>query len=231
MTTRWSLVQAAGRDSPEAKEALGTLCTTYWYPLYAFVRRHGHNPDEAQDLTQEFFARLLEKHSLEMVDPGKGKFRSFLLAAMQHFLANERDRVLAQKRGGDRRFLSIDVAAAENRYRLEPSHQLTAEKLFERRWVLTLLDQVLVRLREEMLLAGKNHLFDRLKVFLTGEKKSVSHAQVAEQLGMTEGAVKVAVHRLRRRYRELLRNAIGETLNDPEHIDEEIRDLFNALGS
>jgi RNA polymerase sigma-70 factor (ECF subfamily) len=223
-TTRWSLVLAA----PQSQEALASLCAAYWYPLYAYVRRRGHAPEEAQDLTQEFFTRLLEKDYLRVVDRAKGRFRSFLLTACQHFLSNERDRARAQKRGGDRLHVPL-IPDAEVRYAREPAHTLTPEKLFERRWALTLLDQVLIRLREEWQRAGKAPLFEALKTCLTGEKSAVPYAEVAAEQGMTEGAVKVAVHRLRRRYRELLRKAIERTVDEPSQVEEELRELFAAL--
>jgi RNA polymerase sigma-70 factor (ECF subfamily) len=230
-TTHWSLIVAArDRDSPHAREALAALCQSYWYPLYAYIRRQGFDPDRAQDLTQEFFARFLEKDFLGAADRTKGQFRSFLIVACKHFLANERDRARALKRGGGRAPVSLDFQDAESRYRLEPAHTLTPEKLFERRWALTLLDQVLTRLREEMGGAQRGGHFDRLKVFLVGQKDSDSYRQAGQELGMTEGAVKVAVHRLRGRYRELLREEIGRTLEDPAQIDEEVRHLFVALG-
>jgi RNA polymerase sigma-70 factor (ECF subfamily) len=231
-TTHWSLVLAA-RDhaSPQSRDALAALCAVYWYPLYAYVRRCGRDASQAQDLTQEFFARLLEKDYLQVVDREKGKFRSFLMAALRHFLLNEYDRARAQKRGGGRALLSIDPQAAEGRYCREPAHVETPEKLYERRWALTLLDQVLARLREEMTQAGKERLFEGLKAFLTGEARSASHREVATKLEMTEGAVKVAVHRLRRQYRELLREEIRRTLDESGKIEDEIRELFAALGS
>jgi RNA polymerase sigma-70 factor (ECF subfamily) len=231
-TTHWSVIAAArDGDAPQVQEALAALCQTYWYPLYAYIRRQGYSWDQAQDLTQEFFARLLEKDTLRLVDRAKGKFRSFLIAACQHFLANERDRVRAAKHGGGHVFVPIDGHAAESRFQAEPAHSQTPEKAFERRWALTLLDQVLARLRAEFQGADKGRLFDRLKGFLLKEKSDGGYAQAAQELGMTEGAVKVAVHRLRRRYRELLREEIGQTVHDSGHIDEEIRDLFHALGS
>jgi RNA polymerase sigma-70 factor (ECF subfamily) len=231
-TTHWSLVVAAREGArPQAREALAALCGAYWYPLYAFIRRQDYAADQAQDLAQEFFARLLEKDFLQAADPAKGKFRSFLLAACKHFLANERDRTHAQKRGGDRTFLPIDFDSAEGRYSREPSHALTPERLFERRWALTLLDQVLAQLGEEFRQSDKGLLFEHLKVFLTGEKDTLSYRQVADELGLTEGAVKVAVHRLRGRYRELLCAEIARTVDDPGRVEDEIRDLFAALGS
>jgi RNA polymerase sigma factor (sigma-70 family) len=230
-TTHWSLVLAAGdRHSPQAEEALSALCAAYWYPLYAYVRRHGHSPEQAEDLTQEFFARLLEKDFLRNVDPEKGKFRAYLMACFRHFLANERDRPLAQKRGGGKTHLSLNFPDAEARYNLEPAHELTPEKLYERQWALTLLDQVLNRLRDESVREGHGRLFDTLKIFLTGESPSLSYEQVGRTLGLSVGAVKVAVHRLRRRYRELLREEIGRVVGDPSEIDAEIQALFVALG-
>jgi RNA polymerase sigma-70 factor (ECF subfamily) len=231
-TTHWSLVVAAqDQTSPQAREALAELCTAYWYPIYAFIRRQGHDADQAQDLTQEFFARLLETDFLGTVDREKGKFRSFLLACCKHFLANEHDRAHAQKRGGDRVLISVDFQVAESRYGLESSHTLTPEKLFERRWALTLLDQALARLREEFALAGRSKLFDSVKIFLTGEKSKQSYGQVAEALHMSEGTIKVTVHRLRRRYRELLRAEIARTLDDPGQVEAEIRELFALFSS
>jgi RNA polymerase sigma-70 factor (ECF subfamily) len=224
------MVRAAGDSSgPEARDALASLCTAYWYPLYAFVRRQGHGPEQAQDLTQGFFARLLEKNDLASADQTRGRFRSFLLAACKHFLSNERDREHALKRGGGRVPLSIDRTAAEGCYGREPSHDETPERLFERRWALTLLEQVLARLRGEYETAGKGRLFERLKGHLTGGGEA--HAQAAAELRMSEGAVKVAVHRLRQRYRDLLRDEIAQTLTDPAEVEDEVRALFAALGS
>ena len=231
-TTRWSVVLAAGKGaSPDADTALASLCQRYWYPLYAFVRRSGHQPADAQDLTQEFFARLLEKHYLRAADPERGRFRSFLLASCKHFLSKERDRAKAQKRGGGRKVLPLDFEAGERRYSLEPTHEATAEKVYERRWALTLLDQVFARLRNEFDRAGKRNEFDRLKVYLTGEAAALSYREAAAELGTTEGAVKVAVHRLRRRYRELVREEIGHTVAGPDDVAEELRRLFAALRS
>ncbi len=230
-TTHWSLVLAArDRAEPGARDALASLCALYWYPLYAYVRRRGHGPDDSHDLTQEFFGRLLEKDFLANVDRGKGKFRSFLLAACTHFLANERDRVRAKKRGGGRAIVSLDATDAEGRYRTEPADDLTPEKLFERRWALALLQQVMGRLRAEFEAKGKDRLFDRLRGFLVGDKGG-GYRRAADELGLSEGAVKVAVHRLRQRYRELLHEEIGRTVTAPEEVEEEIRALFTALGS
>jgi DNA-directed RNA polymerase specialized sigma24 family protein len=229
-TTRWSVVLAAGdRESAVAHAALADLCAAYWHPLYAFVRRLGYNQEQSQDLTQEFFTRLLEKDFLKAVDRERGKFRTFLLASFRHFVANEHDRATAQKRGGGKPVLSLDFQVSEERNHLEPSHTLTAEKLYERRWALALLELALGRLRREFASGGRDALFDALKVFLTGEKAEVSHEQLARRLGMTGGAITVAIHRLRQRYRELLRDEIGRTVEDPAEIDGEIRDLFAAL--
>jgi RNA polymerase sigma-70 factor (ECF subfamily) len=231
-TTHWSVIVAAqGPASPAAQEALAVLCSTYWYPLYVYIRRQGHSVEQTEDLTQGFFAGVLEQHSLKVVDPAKGKFRSFLLAACKHYLAHERSRARAQKRGGGRSFFSLNFHGAEARYRKEPAHTLTAEKLFVRRWALALLDQVLARLREEFASKGKGKLFDHLRVFLLGEKQALPQGKVAEELDMTPGAVKVAVHRLRRRFRELVREEIARTVDSPEEIDDEIRELFASLAT
>jgi RNA polymerase sigma-70 factor (ECF subfamily) len=230
-TTHWSLVLAArDRAEPGADDALASLCGLYWYPLYAYVRRRGRGPEDAHDLTQGFFARLLEKDFLAGVDRGKGKFRSFLLASCNHFLANEHDRARAKKRGGGRPVLSLDAADAEGRYRAEPADALSPEKLFERRWAVALLQQVMSRLRDEFEAKGKGRLFDRLRGSLVGEK-GTGHRAAADELGLSEGAVKVAVHRLRQRYRELLHEEIARTVAAPDEVEEEIRSLFAALGS
>lgn len=230
--TRWTVVLTAGRgSSPQAGRALEELCRTYWYPLYAYVRGRGHSPHEAEDLTQEFFARLLAKDYLADVDREKGKFRSFLLASLKHFLANEWDRARAAKRGGGRPHLSLDTQMAETRYRSEPANDLIPEKLLDRQWALALLDQVLARLQAEFVADGKKKQFDELKLLLTEGKGATSYAEVAARLGTTEGAAKVAVHRLRRRYRELLREEISHTVAAPAEIEEEIRHLFAAFAS
>jgi RNA polymerase sigma-70 factor (ECF subfamily) len=230
-TTEWSLVlAAAGRDDVRGREALGRLCQVYWYPLYAFVRRQGHGPQDAQDMTQEFFLRLLEKDYLGDVDRLKGKFRSFLLAALKHFLSKQRARDRTLKRGGGRALLPLDTLSAEDRYRREPEVNATPERLFERRWALTLLDRVLTRLSEEYDTTGKRAVFAQLQGCLTGGRDSPPYAELAVKLGMTEGAVKVAVHRLRQRYRGVLRDEIAQTVADPAEINDEIRQLFAALG-
>lgn len=225
-TTRWSLV-AAVRDpaEPTARQALAELCAIYWYPVYAFIRRSGRAADVAQDFTQGFFTQLLERGGLSGADQAKGKFRSYLLGACRHYLANEHDRAMAAKRGGGQRQLSLDFPDAERRYLIEPMDERTPDQLFERRWALTLLDRTLSELRVEYIAAGNEALFNRLKDSLTGA--GAAHAEAAVDLNMTEGAVKVAAHRLRKRYRERLREAVADTADD---VDEEIRDLFRALG-
>jgi len=229
-TTHWSVVLAAGQvTSARYREAIQTLCRTYWFPLYAYLRRQGYDTHQAQDYTQAFFTRLLEKDGLRLADPKRGKFRSFLLAALKHFLANESDRIRAQKRGAGREILSLDVEDAEGKYALEPVDQLSPERLFERSWALTVLERTMARLQAESASTNKQKLFEHLKVYLTAEKNSISYRDVAAKLDMTEGAVKVAVHRLRQRYRELLRDEIAQTVTTEDQIDEEIRDLFAAL--
>jgi RNA polymerase sigma-70 factor (ECF subfamily) len=231
-TTHWSLIVAAKDDDAlQARAALGELCRVYWYPIYVFVRRQGFDSEQAQDLTQEFFTRFLERDFLAAVDRNQGRFRSFLLVCCKHFLANERDRQRAQKRGGDRHHVPIDTTLAESRYGMELAHSQTADKLFERRWVCALLEQVLSRLRREFEDAGKAQHFELLKGFLTGGSGGASQAEVAQELHMNVGAVKVAAHRLRRRYRELLREEIGRTVGDPAQVEDEIRDLFAALST
>jgi RNA polymerase sigma factor (sigma-70 family) len=229
-TTRWSLVLAASdRVTGQADEALEALCGAYWYPLYAFIRRRGHDPDRAADLTQGFFARLLEKEFLRSVDPSRGRFRSFLLAACKNFLANEHDRENAQKRGGGQHSVSIDVRDAEGRYLAEPAHHLTPDRLFERRWALTILDQSLDQIERESRQTGKASLYEQLKPMLTGTEGGLSYAEVGHTLGMTEAAVKKAAQRLRQRYREILRERIAGTIDDPGQVDDEIRTLFAVL--
>jgi RNA polymerase sigma-70 factor (ECF subfamily) len=231
-TTHWSVVVNAAEDSsPNGQAALETLCRTYWYPLYAFIRRRGCQPAEAQDLTQAFFARLLEKGYLRGVDRRKGKFRSFLLAALEHFLANEWRNARAQKRGGGVVVISLDDTSAEQQYERLPASDLSPEKLFEQQWATTLLDQAIVKLRDEFRAEGKAVLFDRLKIFLTGEKRSTSYASLATELATTEAALKMAVSRMRQRYGELLRAEIAHTVSTPEEVEEELKALFAALSA
>lgn len=231
-TTRWSLVLAAAdmRATTRSNEALAALCGSYWYPLYAYVRRQGHSADAAQDLTQEFFVRFLEKELLQSVDRERGRFRSYLLAALKHFLSDQWDRASAKKRGGGQAAISLDLKDAEGRYAVEPAGGLSAEQIFERRWTLTVLDQVLGRLKSEYTKPGKAALFERLKEFLTGDDRLDSYAKAATELGMTEGAIKVAAHRMRRRYGELLQEEIAETVTEPSEIEDEIQHLFASLG-
>jgi len=227
-TTHWSVVLAAGdAHSPRSAQALETLCRTYWYPLYAYVRRRGHSPEEAEDLIQEFLVHLLATHALGTVHPAKGRFRSFLLASLNHFLANEWDKARAQKRGGGQMAISLDTAEA--RYRAEPGDDMSPERIFERHWAMALLAQVSVRLRENYQTAGNGPLFETLRIYLTGEKGLPSYQQTADQLGLSLEAVKKAVERLRRRYGELLREEIAHTVNDPAEVDEEIRHLRIVL--
>jgi len=230
--THWTVVLAvAGADSVAARDALEKLCRAYWPPIYAFIRRQGHNPHDAQDLTQGFFARLLEKNSFAEADRAKGRFRSFLLGALKHFLANEWDKANALKRGGGQTLIPIDVASVETTCGFEPADHATADKAFERRWALTLLDQVLRRLRQEYSDSGKEKMFEQLKQTLTEASRSVPYAEIAARLDTTEGAVKVAVHRLRQRYRELLRAEIASTVASPAEVEDELRNLFAALAN
>jgi len=223
-------VLAAAHDSrPDAQAALATLCETYWYPLYAYVRRVGYTAEDAQDLTQGFSAVLLEKRYVNAADRERGRFRSFLLTALRRFLAKEHDRAHAQKRGGKRKPMSLDLASGESRYALEPSHDVTPEAIHQRRWALTVLDTVLARLRQAYADAGKAEVFDGVKAFLTGEAGAPPYAQVARDLGMSEGAVKVAVHRLRRRYRDRLRSEVARTVADPGAVEDELRHLLAVL--
>lgn len=229
-TTHWSLVLAAGDgSSPRADEALARLCDTYWYPLYAYLRSRGYPAEDAQDLTQAFFVRLLEKGGLRQADPARGRFRSFILVSLKNFAANQHDRAVALKRGGARVPVSLDVGAAEGRLLMEPPTDHTPETIFDRRWAVTLLNRVVSRLQAEHD-AGKDAKFDRLKAYLTGDEPRLSYAQTASELGMSEGAVKVAVHRLRRRFRDLVRDEISQTVSSPEEVDDELRHLMAAVG-
>ncbi len=230
VTTHWSVVfSAGGSDTTRARDALARLCQTYWYPLYAYVRRRGNSPHDAQDLTQAFFAHLLERQKLAAADPERGRFRSFLLGAMNHFLINEWQKARAQKRGGGSQTISLDLAAAEERFDLEPADHFSPDKIFEKQWALTLLGEVLNRLEAEYQREGKGGLFAALKQTLMGSRESQPYSELAAKLGMNENAIKVAVHRLRRRYRELIRDEIAGTLASQRDIEEEMRHLFSAL--
>jgi DNA-directed RNA polymerase specialized sigma24 family protein len=231
-TTHWSAVfTARGDDSTAAHAALGQLCQLYWYPLYAYIRRRGHPPEEARDLTQAFFAQFLAKNHLADLTPGMGRFRSFLLACLKHFLANEWDKAQAQRRGGGQPVISLDDDTAVERFRLEPVDQVTPEILFERRWALTLLEQVLGHLRAEFVSSKRAALFDELKVLLTADQPGVSYAEIGRRTGLKEGAVKMAAHRLRRRYGELLRAQIAATVRDPREAEDELRHLIAVLSN
>ena len=228
--THWSVVLAArGGDSTRARAALEALCRTYWYPLYAFARRLGQSPHDAEDSVQGFFAICLEKHYLAAAEQAKGRFRSFLLLALKRYLAKERDKSRARKRGGGERPIALDGLSAEQRYALEPAEQFSADKLFERRWALTLLEQVLSRLREELAAAGRLGAFEQLKEFLLAGGRGTPYKELAARLGTSEGAVKVGVHRLRQRYRELLEEEIANTVASPEEVEEERRYLLAVL--
>jgi RNA polymerase sigma factor (sigma-70 family) len=229
-TTHWSVVLAAGQgESAVAAAALEKLCHTYWYPLYAFIRRRGYGPEDAQDLTQAFLLHLFRRNPFSGLDQRKGRFRSFLLAALNYFLADQRDRALAARRGGGRQILSFDALEAEARYRLEPADERSPDKLFDRRWALTLLEQVLARLGQEFKDGGKARVFDRLRDYLVAGAGNEPYAQVAAELQMTEEAVKKAVQRLRRRYYQLFREEIAQTLANPSEVEDELRHLCAVI--
>ena len=231
-TTRWTWVCAAqGAEEPSRASALEELCRTYWYPLYAYVRRRGKSAAEAEDLTQEFFRRLLEKDYLKAADQDKGKFRTFLLVAMKRFLANEWHRARAQKRGGEYAFVPIDTGWAEEMYHHEPVDRVTPESLYERRWALLMLERALGAVREDMERSGKGPLFESLKDALTGNPTEQSYAEVAEEFGLSEGAVKATVHRLRGRFRKHLREIIADTVRDDEDVEDEIQHLFSVFSA
>src|SRR5438477_3202975 len=231
-TTHWSVVLAAGQDSkPTRQAAVERLCCTYWYPLYAYVRRLGYDVEDAEDLTQGFFVRLLEKDCLAQVDRQKGRFRSFLLVCLRHFVADQRDCARAVKRGGRCTFVPMETQSAEDRYRLEPIDEMNAEKIFERRWALTLLEFAEDRLRQEYVVAVKSRLYERLKIFRTGAEPTspLTYAEMGGQLNMTESAVGCAAARLRRRFRELVREEVAHTVTLSSEIDEEIRHLIVVI--
>ena len=230
-TTHWSVVLAAGQsDSLHAAAALEQLCRTYWYPLYAYVRRRGYSPADAQDLTQEFFARLLERKSFSSADPARGRFRTFLLQALEHFLANEWKSAHRLKRGGAAPCLPLDAAEAAQRYANEPATTLTPERVYEKRWAMTLLEQVLAALEREYAEAGKSRVFEELAELLWGKDASTSYALIGERLGMTEGTARGAMHRLRERYRERLRAEVAHTVAEPAEVEEELRYLITVVG-
>jgi RNA polymerase sigma-70 factor (ECF subfamily) len=229
-TTSWTQVLAA-RDAPTgvSRQALESLCRTYWYPLYAFIRRQGLGPDDACDATQAYFSTLLEKRYLDDCDPAKGRFRVFLMTSARHFLTKEREKARAWKRGGRVDIVSLDGSDGEQRYQLEPADRLTPEEVFERRWALSLLERVLGLVKREASEAGREHEFERLKPFLTGEEPAAQYRQVGEELGMSETAIKTAVHRLRRRFGTLLREAVAETVAEPGDVDDEVRHLLGVI--
>lgn len=229
VTTLWSVVLVAGRsDTTRAQNALAKLCQSYWHPLYAYVRRRGHSPEDAADLTQGFFAHLLEHKAVATASPDKGRFRSFLLASLNHFLSDEWDKARAQKRGAGK-LISFDTKSAETWLSQQPAATLTPEQAFERRWAITLLEQVYQKLEAEYRQQGKGDLFDALRTTLAGPGNSAPYAELASRLNMNTGTVKVAVHRLRQRYRALLRETIAETVASEEEVDEELRHLLRTL--
>ncbi|HMJ90612.1 MAG TPA: sigma-70 family RNA polymerase sigma factor [Candidatus Acidoferrum sp.] len=229
-TTHWSVVATAGKSGSElAQDALETLCRAYWFPIYVYVRRKGHGPDEAQDLTQEFFAQLIAKEQFRLADQTKGKFRTFLLAMLDYFLAREWNRAHRQKRGGQFTFISIDEQSPEERYRLEPADHDTPEKKFLRHWALMLLKHTMNALQSECEANGKARLFREVKHVLSGERDADTYAEIGKRLGMGEGAVRVAVHRLRQRYGELLRQEVAQTVADEAEVDDELKFLMRAL--
>jgi RNA polymerase sigma-70 factor (ECF subfamily) len=232
VTTSWTQVLAA-REAPssESRQALEGLCRAYWYPLYAFVRRQGYGPEESRDLTQAYFAQLLEKGYLEDFDPSLGRFRVFLQSSLKNFLSKERDKAQAWKRGGHAQVVSLSADEIEGRYRHEPVDRLTPEEIFERRWALTLLERVMEKLRKELSEAGHGEEFEKLKGFLTGDGPKVPYRQVALDLRTSEEAVKTSVHRLRQRFGTLLRHEIAETVSTPEEIDDEVRHLLRKLAA
>jgi RNA polymerase sigma factor (sigma-70 family) len=229
-TTHWSVVVAAAdAPSPESAAALETLCRAYWFPLYAYVRRQCSSPEEAQDLTQEFFARLLDKKYVGHAHPELGKFRTFLLTSLKHFLVSEWRKTERLKRGGGQALISWDADAAEQGYAAEPPGELTSEKIYEKRWAIALMERVLARLRDEYHAADRDRLFEQLKTCVWGDESPRPYAAIATELGLTEGAVKAIVHRLRQRCRELLRAEIAQTVARPEEIDDELRHLIEVF--
>ena len=229
-TTSWTLIRAAASDSgKKSHPALATVCRIYWRPVYAFIRRNGHEPDQAQDLTQEFFARLIEKNYLEEADQARGKFRSFLLSSVKHFLANENDRVRAVKRGGRHRIVSVDTAEAEGWYVPATADEVTPERLFERRWALTLLERVMSKLRQQYAESGKAAHFESIVVYLMRDSSTIRYELLASRTGLTEGALRMAVYRLKQKYRSTLRAEIAQTVATEADIDSEIQFLMTVL--
>jgi len=228
-TTHWSVILAARGESADAQEALEKLCRVYWYPLYVFVRRQGHSPEDTEDLIQGFFARLLERKDLETVQRERGRFRSYLLVSLKHFVLNEQLRARAEKRGGGKSFISLDEVEAEKKFAQEPVDKSTPEKIFERRWAMALLDTVLERLRKEYETTERLRLFESLRWFLSDEPAEQSQAQIGAQLGLSTGAIKQAVRRLRQRYRELLHEEVANTVATAADIDDEVRHLVEVL--
>jgi RNA polymerase sigma-70 factor (ECF subfamily) len=230
VTTQWTVVLAAGkRSTPQSDGALEELCRTYWFPLYAYVRRRGHTREDAEDLTQAFFTRFLARNYLEGLSAERGRFRAFLLAALKHFLANEWDKSQRQKRGGNVIHLSLDWQTADTQFQVAATAEPGPDQAFDREWALALLAKVIERLQTECETDGRGKQFAELKIFLTAGKGELSHAEAAEKLGMEETAVRVAVHRLRKRYRQLLRDQIAQTLDEDADVDEEMRALFRAF--
>ncbi len=225
-TTHWSVVLAAGKKNvPQAAEALEKLCHTYWYPIYAYVRRHGYNPEDAQDLTQGFFARLLARQSLARVQPERGRFRCFILAALKRFLINERQRSGALKRGGGSPHLPFNTREGEERYGPEAGGKDTPDRLFDRAWALSVMEQASTKLEQEYHLEARARVFEKLKLLLAGDEARPNYAAIGAELGMSEGAIKVAVHRMRRRYRELLREEVAHTVSTAGNLEEELQSL------
>jgi RNA polymerase sigma factor (sigma-70 family) len=231
VTTHWSVVlQARDKASAGSQEALETLCQTYWYPGYAFIRSQGHRPEDAQDLTQEFFARLLSKDFLQAARPEKGRFRTFLRVALKRFLANEWDRVRAQKRGGGAAHVSFDTSLAEERLQSEQSIALAPDQIYDRRWALALLDEAMTRLEREYATANKDADVRHLKPHLLAVHGSIPYAEIAAALQTSEGAARVAVHRFRKRFRELFREAVADTVGEADEVEGEIRYVLEILG-
>lgn len=226
-TTRWTLVRAAGES---AGEALESVCAAYWYPLYAYVRRHGFSKEDAEDLTQAFFAKLLERRDIAGLRRENGRFRAFLLAALKNFMANERDRAGRLKRGGNITHFPLNWQSADTQFQVADRGQIPPDAAFDREWAVALLERVIARLRKECAAEGKTERFEHLKPYLTAGKGEISYATAAATLSLDEGAVRVAVHRMRKRYRELLRDEVADTLSDPAMVDEELAALSGAFG-